>query len=287
MCYPDLILKALKIACDASKEIMLVYDEEFDVVSKKDGSPLTIADTKSHNIISKTLSETNIPVISEESKLLDYDIRKDSELLWLVDPLDGTKEFVKRNGEFTVNISLIKNKVPVIGIISVPVQRKIYFGWVGKGAYEIDITDEFYDSLKIMDFEGIKKRYFKQLNSPDSLKNNEISLVVSRSHFDDNTNKLVELLEKENYQVRVLKIGSALKFGIMAEGSANIYLRSTYSYEWDIAAGDAIINAIGGKLLSLSSGQPLMYNKPDLKNPGFIATTSDSLLKIVREKFLL
>ncbi len=279
--YPSLVMLALKAALKAKDEILTVYDQKFDFEVKNDGTPITIADKNSNNAITSILNRTNILVISEETQSMAYYKRKNHEFLWLVDPLDGTKEFIKKNGEFTVNIGLIQNSVPVIGVTAVPVREIIYLGWLSKGAFKITICKNFKRHLKNNNIENILKHSDK-LTSDNIF--SRVNLAVSRSHPDDRTASIIQSLANENIPVKIIKKGSALKFCLLAEGSANIYMRGNYSYEWDTASGHALVNAAGGKVLSVIDGKPLKYNKPQLKNREFIAVASDKLLDIIKWK---
>ncbi|GEM_PF-4113990 len=202
--------------------------------------------------------------------------------MWSVGPLDGTKEFIKQNGEFTVNIALIHNSKPVIGITVVPVIDVIYLGWVGIGAYKIKIQNGLENSIKHNDLENILTHSDKL--SPAKI-NNSVTIVISRSPPDGLTNKLVQLLSEEGIVANIINRGSALKFGLVAAGTADIYARSNNSYEWDTASGDALINAAGGRIVSVLDGKSLEYNKQHLKNSGFITISSEYLWKRIRSKF--
>ncbi len=282
--YSKIVLLALKAALKAKSEILEVYDNRIDVEIKDDGTPLTLADKNSNNAIVKLLNQSNIPVLSEESSLLPYSRRKDAEYLWLVDPLDGTKEFIKKNGEFTINIGLIHNSEPVIGVTAVPVSNIIYLGWKGEGAFKIKIKNDFENNLANNDIKSILKNSVKlSVNN----KIDKIVLAASRSHPDEIAGRLIQLLSKEGITASFLKRGSALKFGLIADGTANIYIRGSYSYEWDTASGHALVNAAGGEVISVGDGKPLKYNKPQLKNKAFIAIASEELMEIISDKLTL
>ncbi len=279
--YSRTVLLALKAAIKAKDEILKVYENTVDVEIKNDGTPITIADKNSNNAIVSILEESSIPIISEESRLLEYDDRKDAEFLWLIDPLDGTKEFIKKNGEFTINIGFVRNTEPEIGITAVPVTGAIYIGWVGQGAYKVIIDNDFEKHLANDDIDNILKNSTKLSVAKET---SHIDIAVSRSHPGDITGKVLDLLSKEGVTASIIKMGSALKFGLIAEGSANVYVRGSYSYEWDTASGHALVNAAGGKVLSVVDGKPVKYNKPQLKNQGFVAVASDKILKLISGK---
>ncbi len=282
--YSSMVLLALKAALNASDEILSVYDRQFDYETKDDGTPLTAADKNSNVAITSVLKRSNIDVISEETRSPAYDKRKKSEYLWLVDPLDGTKEFIKKNGEFTVNIGLIQNSQPIIGVTAAPVLGLIYLGWKGIGAFKIKICKESQKYIFDNDIDNILQ-FSVKVSANDVC--DRVDMAVSRSHKDNITGSIIEKLSKEDIPVKIIKIGSALKFCMIAEGSVNIYIRGSGSYEWDTASGHALVNAAGGKIFSLTDGKPLIYNKPQLHNKGFVAVASGKLWKLVKRKFAL
>lgn len=263
------ILELMSIAIEASiaagKEILEVYESsDFQISSKEDNSPLTLADKKADSKISEFLNKTNIPVLSEEGLHLPYEERKKWKYFWLVDPLDGTKEFIKRNGEFTVNIALIKENVPIAGIIYVPVTKVLYFAGENEGAYKIEAVDS-HDFLEF-DFEVLRSNAVK-LPVPDFER--PYTVVGSRSHMSQETNQYIEKLKEEHGEIEMLSVGSSLKQCMIAEGKADIYPRFGPTMEWDTGAGHAIINASGGSITQVD-GTPLIYNKENLLNPFFI-----------------
>ncbi|MCF6365604.1 MAG: 3'(2'),5'-bisphosphate nucleotidase CysQ [Bacteroidales bacterium] len=259
----------LKIAIEASihagQEIMDVYDsDDFQIESKKDKSPLTKADRNADLKILEFLKETNIPVLSEEGKHLPYEERKKWDYFWLVDPLDGTKEFIKRNGEFTVNIALIKGQNPIMGIIYVPVTKALYFGDNETGAFkieDIDLAGFKKENFSILSFDAVKL----PLPSVDK----PYTVVSSRSHLSDETVEYIKELKKEHGEIEMMPVGSSLKQCMIAEGKADIYPRFGPTMEWDTAASHAILNASGATLTQID-GSPLAYNKENLLNPYFI-----------------
>lgn len=242
----------IDIVKEAGKSIMDIYeDPKFSNVVdyKGDNSPLTLADKASHEVIDKSLKKHYplIPIISEESEEnIDYNIRKNYTTFWLVDPLDGTKEFINRNGEFTVNIALIENNVPTHGFIYVPVRKTLYYS-NNKGAFKIDEN-------------GIET-HLKVNNSEQ----NRIA-VRSKSHAAPEEQ---EVLDKYNV-VDNISVGSSLKFCMVAEGKADIYYRHGPTMEWDTAAGQAVLRAAGGKVLIETGPETFQYNKENLLNTGFL-----------------
>lgn len=247
-------INALKdIAVKAGDEILKIYHDKAlsgEVDYKSDNSPLTLADQASNEVIVNALKSLypDIPVLSEEEKHTEYEIRKHWNRFWLVDPLDGTKEFIKRNGEFTVNIALIEDRYPVLGIIYTPVLKKLYIGNVLEGA-AIMITDD-------------KKEHSLKVNSRQT----DRIAVGSRSHKSDEE---AELLEQYGV-IETISVGSSLKFCMVAEGKADIYYRHGPTMEWDTAAGQAIAEAAGAKVLSMTTNERFVYNKENLLNSSFL-----------------
>ncbi len=242
--------KALEVAKEAAKaasvKILEIYNsDDFDVETKQDNSPLTRADKASHQIISEILEPMGLPVLSEEGKDIPYTERKDWEYFWMVDPIDGTKEFIKRNGEFTVNIALIKEAAPVLGVVHVPVTNDLYYATAGGSAYKND---------RII-----------SVNHCD-LEEPGIRVVASRSHMNDETRAYVD---EFNDPVIVSK-GSSLKLLMVAEGEADVYPRYAPTMEWDTAAAHIIVEEAGGSVTIAGQQQALVYNKENLLNPHFL-----------------
>ena len=248
----DIILPILREASDGILEIYADVDR-FQTEIKSDHSPLTAADKKSNQIIVDRLSQyfPNIPVISEESRQIEYDIRSGYESYFLVDPLDGTKEFIKRNGEFTINIAYMEGHLPVAGYVFVPCTRLAYTSQKGEGAFRINDKNE-YAELK---------------TKPFYLMDPGIRVVASRSHRDPQTEKIISLLREPE----IVSVGSSLKFLLIADGEANFYPRFGPTMEWDTAAAQCILEEAGGSVIRVDSFLSLAYNKPDLTNPYFIA----------------
>lgn len=258
-----LIATAIKAAIEAGSEIMNIYAEDFDVEIKSDNSPLTIADKNANTVINSYLVKTNIPIISEENKQLPYNDRKNWDTCWMVDPLDGTKEFVKRNGEFTVNIALIENKKPVLGVIYVPVTKTLYYGIVSdRKSYKTQLKSHDFSEVKL--FDPLTEMQTEAIDS--SL----IKVVGSRSHMSIETEDFIKKLENDGKKVEIVSKGSSLKFCLVAEGNATTYPRFAPTMEWDTAAGHAICSAVGLKVNKVTRDKELEYNKENLLNPFFI-----------------
>ena len=260
-----MIEQAIKGAYQGGLEILKVYGTEFSVDVKEDKSPLTEADRKAHNKIMEFLEGTGIPVLSEEGKDIPYGERKSWTEFWLVDPLDGTKEFVKRNGEFTVNIALIRNGVPVSGVIYVPVKDEMYLGIEGKGAFKIDGYSKVHASHT--DLDNLLSQGDKL---PKEKKGSTFSMVGSRSHMSDETLEYFEKMKQQHGDVEMVSMGSSLKLCLVAEGVADVYPRFAPTMEWDTGAGDAIARNAGCVVTEKDEVTPLRYNKENLLNPWFI-----------------
>ena len=254
---------AIEAAIEAGEEIMNIYTNDFEVELKSDNSPLTIADQNANTVINSYLIKTNIPIISEENKQADFSERKDWKTCWMVDPLDGTKEFVKRNGEFTVNIALIENNQPIFGVIYVPVSKMLYYGMVAEHkAYKTVLQNHIFEASALFSATDEIRP-----GKPDE---KTIKIVGSRSHKSPETEAYIQSIEATGKQVEIVSKGSSLKFCLVAEGAATIYPRFAPTMEWDTAAGHAICKAVGLKVKQTSGETALQYNKENLLNPYFI-----------------
>jgi len=247
---------------------MSVYSGKIMVEMKDDRSPLTLADKKSHEKIMEGLSSTGIPVLSEEGKSIPYDERKKWERFWMVDPLDGTKEFIKRNGEFTVNIALIENNTPVMGVIYLPDSDLLYFGMNESGSYLLNNASSFIK--KTPADEEFSDRLIAASEKLPAKKTNAFTVVASRSHLSPETESLVAEYRKQYGNVEFVSKGSSIKICLVADGSADVYPRLAPTMEWDTAAGQAIATAAGCSVLKHPEGTPVTYNKENLLNPHFI-----------------
>lgn len=254
----------LYIACQAGEAIMQIYGEEdFGVSAKDDNSPLTRADIAAHKVIEAGLKALtpDIPLLSEESVAIPWEERRQWQRYWLVDPLDGTKEFIKRNGEFTVNIALIEAGEPILGAVYVPTQDLLYCGLRDGGAWKIE--------------RGEQHRITVNKLTPEQ---KVLRVVASRSHRDEHLANWISKMKERFDEVELCNMGSSLKICLVAEGRADVYPRFAPTSEWDIAAAHAVLEAAGGELLDLE-GRPYRYNtKADLLNPYFMALSDESLL---------
>ena len=234
-------------------------DIDWQVERKADNSPLTLADRKSHEVIAQALESTPYPLLSEEGAHLPYAERKDWQTLWIVDPLDGTKEFLKKNDEFTVNIALVTNGEPVMGVIYVPAKHRLFWGEKSVGAFTAPVDSE---TLHIGTPEALP------LKGADA--NRPYRVVASRSHLSPETETFINDLRTHHNDLELVSAGSSLKLCLVAEGKADVYPRMAPTMEWDTAAGHAIALAAGCQVVNATTGAPLVYNKADLHNPWFI-----------------
>lgn len=252
--YLDLIPSILEIARQASAVILEIYhsDADFGVEAKSDESPLTRADRAANEVICRGLEAlpTKLPIISEENKLTEFETRRHWAKCWLVDPLDGTKEFIKRNGDFTVNIALVENGKVVLGVVGIPDQDELYWAVEGHGAFMI--KNQVETKLEAAHF---------------SKKDSGLNIVSSRSHLNSETASFIAQFKDPNLVSR----GSALKFLLLAKGLAHVYPRIAPTMEWDTAAAQIILEEAGGKVLVYETGEPLGYNRAELLNPSFVA----------------
>jgi 3'(2'), 5'-bisphosphate nucleotidase len=258
----QLLGTAITAALEASKAILEIYHSgDFDIEIKGDNSPLTHADTASHNVIMSYLGATDIPVLSEEGRDIPYQERKDWKQLWIVDPIDGTKEFIKRNGEFTVNIALIENQRPLIGVIFVPVTGELYFSSKEMGAYKVKVDLDDYDLEALLE---------KADTLPLQREDNTFTIVASRSHMSAETEEYVQEMREIHGEVKLISKGSSLKLCMVAEGAANCYPRFAPTMEWDTAAGQAICEHTGFKVIDWDTKKNMLYNREELLNNSFL-----------------
>ena len=242
---------AIRAAEEACKAILEVYaSSDFETEQKDDNSPLTLADRRSHDSIDEQLAKTGLPVLSEEGANIPYEERKHWSRFWMVDPLDGTKEFLKRNGEFTVNIALLDNNLPVLGVVALPVTGDLYYGMKGTGAH--------------LRSNGTLTRLKER--TPADLKMPGLRVVASRSHMNDATRAYIGKLTSP----QLISAGSSLKFMAIAQGDADLYPRYVPCMEWDSAAADVIVREVGLRTIDVNTNEPLRYNKENLLNPYFI-----------------
>ena len=251
---------------EAGAAIMEVYSRPvIESTMKDDLSPLTVADEISNEIILKHLSQTGIPVLSEESLQQLWSVRKPWERCWIVDPLDGTKDFIRKNGEFTVNIALAIHGKPVMGVIFAPATGELYFGSEGSGAWKTILEDNYKNSVTAAELIRRAEKLPVQHTGPEVFR-----VVASRSHRNAKTDTYIRQLESEHENVEIISRGSSLKICMVAEGTASVYPRFAPTMEWDTAAGHAIAVAAGCRMYDPLTGEPLRYNKDNLENPWFV-----------------
>lgn len=260
----SLLFIAIKASLKAGEEILKVYESDFAVEHKDDKSPLTLADKNAHHIICKNLKKTNFPILSEEGKSIDYSERSRWKYFWMVDPLDGTKEFVKRNGEFTVNIALIYQQRPILGVIYVPVTKTLYFAAEGIGSYKVQSSKFDFQSS------GLKDIIISSEKLPLKIIKPKFIVVASRSHLSEETEMFIDGIRTTHKEVEFISSGSSIKLCLVAEGSADVYPRFAPTMEWDTAAGQAICEVAGKSVIDYTTNKTLLYNKPDLLNNWFI-----------------
>lgn len=254
---PDLLQTAELAAREAGKKIMEIYHSgNFQPYLKPGGSPITIADKSAHKIIMQHLNQTKLPVLSEEGTDIDFRERKNWEYFWMIDPLDGTKEFIQKNGQFTINIALVKKNVPLAGVIYSPCSDTLYYGSKETGVYKNK-------KGKLFQFLPVQKRNHLK----DFLQKKQTRIIVSRSHPSPGTTHFLNRFK----EAITIPLGSSLKFMWILENRADIYPRFGTTMEWDTVAAHAILNATNRGVYHIDLKSELVYNKPDLRNPFFIA----------------
>ncbi len=265
-----MLLQTIIAAVLAGKEILDVYDTAFNVEYKEDKSPLTLADKRASDKIIDQLKCFGIPVLSEEGIHELFEVRKHWKQLWIVDPLDGTKEFVKRNGEFTVNIALVEDNAPTLGVIYSPVLQDLYFAQKGLGAFKIDRLD-FAALIPIIESCSLDQliSFAKKLPLVTNRKN--YIVVASRSHMSTETHQHIEQLKLKHGNVEIVNTGSSIKLCLVAEGVADEYPRYGPTMEWDIAAGQAILQEANCSVIDFETNKSMRYNRENLLNHWFIA----------------
>lgn len=294
----DALVVAIKASLMAGSAIIDIYEsaDDFEIQKKDDDSPLTRADRAAHDVISEILmgasSSITPHLLSEEGRDIPYEERKNWEYFWLVDPLDGTKEFINRNGEFTVNIALIHKDTPVLGVVYVPVKQILYFAVEGIGAYrfgnsekvkseavirnevksETVKSDEFSINEIIRNSEKLPVSTKHSTAHSSPLTVHSITIIASRSHMNDETMKFVEDMKKQYQHVELVSAGSSLKLCMVAEGTADVYPRLGPTMEWDTAAAHAVVQYAGAQIYTYPEQDRLVYNKQDLLNPYFVVS---------------
>ncbi len=262
----DSLLKiAIYASIDAGKAILDIYETgDFGVELKSDNSPLTLADKAAHNVIVKYLIKTDLPVLSEEGKHEKYEVRQCWKQLWVVDPIDGTKEFIKKTGEFTVNIALVENNYPKFGVVFIPASGVLYYGGQATFSYKLQLDKNWRNvEAETLDFSISEKL-------PLEKGANNLKVVASVSHLSKETEEFVDILKKEFGETEFMSVGSSIKICKVAEGSADVYPRLGPTMEWDTAAGQAVAEGAGKIFINWNSKERFDYNREDLLNDWFV-----------------
>lgn len=273
----DLLATAVRASVLAGRATLEVYRSEIEVEYKQDRSPLTVADKRSHEIIVAHLKPTGIPILSEEGRDIPPAERRRWRRLWIVDPLDGTKEFVKRLDEFTINIALVEDQRPTLAAVFVPVKDVLYFGRIEDGSFRLDDPGAI-AALAADAVEGAGRAALERMRPQahrlpvDHAAHTPFVIVGSRSHATPELHAYVEEMRRERGDVRFVSAGSSLKYCLVAEGRADVYPRLGPTMEWDTAAGQVIAEAAGARVVRHDTDEPLRYNKEDLLNPWHIVT---------------
>ena len=264
-----LLPQQFNAAVRAGAAIMKIYkqSDDYHVTMKSDHTPITIADRMAHNTIKEALGTTRIPILSEEGREMLYDERRNWELFWLVDPLDGTVEFIKGNNEFTINIALMENNICVSSVIYVPYHRKMYIAERGHGAWVMHDVEP--DEKAAYSYAQIHENIVRLPLA--SAAHNTFRVAVSRSHQTADTHTHIDALRSEHPDLEIVEQGSSYKFCLLAEGHVDYYIRTTTTSEWDTAAGELILSEAGGTTTTYPDGNTLAYNKESLNNPWFVA----------------
>lgn len=261
-------MQIIDLAEKAGEAVMEIYSKnDLSVTYKEDYSPVTLADRTSHQLITGSLHKLTpeIPVLSEESRFIPYKERRYWKRYWLVDPLDGTKEFIKRNGEFTINIALIENRTPVFGVVHAPLPGITYYARQGNGAFKKENNEQI-KKITVSDYKG-----------------GILKIVVSRSHKGERLENFLRKINSKINSAEYISMGSSLKLCLVAEGRAHIYPRLGPTMEWDTAAAQCIVEEAGGIIVDMA-GRQLRYNKEDLSNKDFVVSSSRELLEYILNK---
>jgi 3'(2'), 5'-bisphosphate nucleotidase len=269
--FIELFQSAFRAAIIAGKRIMEIFNnEDFQVSMKSDNSPLSSADKEAHEIIKRMLLNSRIPILSEEGRDMQFEERKAWDILWIVDPLDGTRQFIQKREEFTVNIALVVGGNPLFGVVYAPAIGDMYFGIKDMGSFKINVGDR---DLLSHSFQQIIMES-KKLD-PSSKSTNTFTILASYHHVNKETLEYIDAIRKVYPDAEVKKIGSSLKMCLLADGIGDVYVRYTDTYEWDTAAAQTILEGVGWNINALDTDEPLTYNKESLLNPYFICKKTE------------
>ncbi len=263
-----LLVNVVNAAIRGGAAVMEIYTqpEMLDISLKSDKSPITEADRRAHTTIKESLGATRIPILSEEGREMLYEERQNWDLFWLVDPLDGTVEFINHRNEFTINIALMHNNECVSSVVYIPCLKRLFFAARNMGSFVCeDVAPDINASFNYSD---ITDKFIK-LPLPQEARTSQI-VAISRSHTTPETIEHIEELRRTNPSIEIVEQGSSYKFCMLAEGSVDYYIRTSSTYEWDTAAGELILSEAGGSTRSLQTDEPLKYNKENLDNPWFV-----------------
>lgn len=276
-----LLVSGCRAAINAGKEILEIYNasDSFNVSVNADSSVVIEADRVAHETIKETLHPTRIPIMSEEGRNMIFEERYSWDLYWLVDPLDGTIEFIQKNDEFVISIALMLDKKPIIGLIYAPTEDRLYFSDPDRGAFVIEDATRIYETISTATLFSAANPLKLTSTTKDELKSS-IKVVVTRSHMDEMTNNIIEQLKDQFEEVEVINCGAAKKFLLIADGKADLYFRTTSLNDWDIAAGESIVKSLGAKMKSLTKDD-ITYNKKELViQPFYVTSLSDLEIKL-------
>jgi 3'(2'), 5'-bisphosphate nucleotidase len=269
--FNELFQSAFRAALIAGKRILEIFNnEDFHVSMKSDNSPLSSADKEAHEIIKRLLLNSRIPILSEEGRDMQFEERKSWDILWIVDPLDGTRQFIQKREEFTVNIALVVGGNPLFGVVYAPATGDMYFGIKDIGSFKINIGDRDLLSHSFSQIIAESKKL-----DPSSKTNNAYIILASYHHVNKETLEYIDEVRKTYPDAEVKKVGSSLKMCMLADGMGDVYIRHTDTYEWDTAAAQSILEGVGWNIHALDTNKPLTYNKESLLNPYFICKKTE------------
>ena len=264
--FRSLFIRAFRAAIHAGKSVLEIMNSNYEIAMKSDNSPISSADITADAIIKKHLIPTRIPILSEEGRDMQYDERKSWDIFWIVDPLDGTRQFIEKRNEFTVNIALISDGKPMFGVIYAPALKVLYFGYTKEESFKLNLDREV--AVEKYTFDDVLKNAVKIPSYKDERK---YTVLLSKNHAgNQDTVEYLDSIRAKYGKIEVKKIGSSLKMCLLADGCADEYPRFTHTYEWDTAAAQAVLEGAGCSIRSIDDMMPLTYNKKSLLNPFFI-----------------
>jgi 3'(2'), 5'-bisphosphate nucleotidase len=270
--FTDLFLSAFRAAIIAGKRILEIFNaEDFQVAMKSDNSPISSADREAHEIIKRLLLNSRIPILSEEGRDMQFEERKAWDILWIVDPLDGTRQFIQKREEFTVNIAFVVGGNPLFGVVYAPAIGDVYFGIKETGSFKINVKNRDLSDYSLQQILAESKKL-----GPLPKTNGKYTILASYNHVNRETLEYIAEMRKTYPEVEVKKVGSSLKMCMLADGIGDVYVRHTETYEWDTAAAQSILEGVGWCINALDTNEPLTYNKESLLNPYFICKRAEA-----------